>query len=63
MVSLYYYEELTLREMSEVLVYQSRVSQLHTKAILTPEGASAGLARTRRARALAASLQPPLRAE
>src|SRR3954468_21270375 len=34
-VTLYYYEELTLREISEVLgVTESRVSQLHTKAIL-----------------------------
>ena len=34
-VSLYYYEELTLREIGEVLgVTESRVSQLHTKAIL-----------------------------
>jgi RNA polymerase sigma factor for flagellar operon FliA len=34
-VALYYYEELTLREIGEVLgVTESRVSQLHTKAIL-----------------------------
>src|SRR4051795_4025221 len=34
-VQLYYYEELTLREIGEVLgVTESRVSQLHTKAIL-----------------------------
>jgi RNA polymerase sigma factor for flagellar operon FliA len=34
-ISLYYYEELTLREIGEVLgVTESRVSQLHTKAIL-----------------------------
>ena len=33
-VTLYYYEELTLREIGEVLgVTESRVSQLHTKAI------------------------------
>jgi RNA polymerase sigma factor for flagellar operon FliA len=32
---LYYYEELTLREIGEVLeVTESRVSQLHTKAII-----------------------------
>jgi RNA polymerase sigma factor for flagellar operon FliA len=32
---LYYYEELTLKEIGEVLaVTESRVSQLHTKAIL-----------------------------
>jgi RNA polymerase sigma factor for flagellar operon FliA len=34
-VTLYYYEELSLREIGEVLgVTESRVSQLHTKAIL-----------------------------
>ena len=34
-VTLYYYEELTLREIGEVLgLTESRVSQLHTKAIL-----------------------------
>ena len=34
-VTLYYYEELTLREIGEVLsVTESRVSQSHTKAIL-----------------------------
>ena len=34
-MTLYYYEELTLREIGEVLgVTESRVSQLHTKAIL-----------------------------
>jgi RNA polymerase sigma factor for flagellar operon FliA len=34
-VTLYYYEELTLREIGEVLgVTESRVSQLHSKAIL-----------------------------
>ena len=34
-VTLYYYEELTLREIGEVLsVTESRVSQLHTKAML-----------------------------
>ena len=34
-VTLYHYEELTLREIGEVLgVTESRVSQLHTKAIL-----------------------------
>ena len=35
MITLYYYEELTLREIGEVLgVTESRVSQLHTKAVL-----------------------------
>jgi RNA polymerase sigma factor for flagellar operon FliA len=34
-VALYYYENLTLREIGEVLgVSESRVSQLHTKAVL-----------------------------
>jgi len=34
-ITLYYYEELTLREIGDVLgVTESRVSQLHTKAIL-----------------------------
>jgi RNA polymerase sigma factor for flagellar operon FliA len=34
-ITLYYYEELTLREIGEVLgVTESRVSQLHTKALL-----------------------------
>jgi RNA polymerase sigma factor for flagellar operon FliA len=34
-IALYYYESLTLREIGEVLgVTESRVSQLHTKAVL-----------------------------
>jgi RNA polymerase sigma factor for flagellar operon FliA len=48
-VTLYYYEELTLREIGEVLgVTESRVSQLHTKAILRLKAhiASAGTAAT-----------------
>ena len=33
-ILLYYYEELTLKEISEILqVSESRISQLHTKAI------------------------------
>jgi len=52
-VTLYYYEELTLREIGEVLgVTESRVSQLHTKAILRLKGASGGLAGPRAPRAL-----------
>lgn len=36
MVTLYYYEELTLREIGEILgLTESRVAQLHTNAILT----------------------------
>ena len=34
-VSLYYYDELTMREIGEILdVTESRISQIHTKAIL-----------------------------
>ncbi len=45
-VTLYYYEELTLREIGEVLgVTESRVSQLHTKAILRLKSRLAGGAR------------------
>lgn len=34
-ISLYYYDELTMREIGEVLeVTESRISQIHTKAIL-----------------------------
>jgi RNA polymerase sigma factor FliA len=43
-VTLYYYEELTLREIGEVLgVTESRVSQLHTKAILRMKARLSGL--------------------
>jgi len=42
-VTLYYYEELTLREIGEVLsVTESRVSQLHTKAMLRLKSRLAG---------------------
>ena len=45
-ITLYYYEELTLREIGEVLgVTESRVSQLHTKAILRLKARLAGPAR------------------
>jgi RNA polymerase sigma factor for flagellar operon FliA len=45
-VTLYYYEELTLREIGEVLgVTESRVSQLHTKAILRLKARLAGQSR------------------
>ncbi|MFN8187462.1 MAG: RNA polymerase sigma factor WhiG [Gaiellales bacterium] len=38
-ITLYYYEELTLREIGDVLgVTESRVSQLHTKAVLRLKG-------------------------
>ena len=44
-VTLYYYEELTLREIGEVLgVTESRVSQLHTKAVLRLKARLAGAA-------------------
>jgi RNA polymerase sigma factor for flagellar operon FliA len=40
-IALYYYENLTLREIGEVLrVTESRVSQLHTKAVLGLRGTS-----------------------
>jgi len=42
-ITLYYYEELTLREIGEMLgVTESRVSQLHTKAILRMKGRLGG---------------------
>ncbi len=38
-ISLYYYEELTLKEISAIMkVSESRISQLHTKAILRMRG-------------------------
>src|SRR5256714_3960613 len=44
-ITLYYYEELTLREIGEVLgVTESRISQLHTKAILRLKARLAGAA-------------------
>jgi RNA polymerase sigma factor for flagellar operon FliA len=47
-ITLYYYEELTLREIGEVLgVTESRVSQLHTKAILRLKARLAGTAAAR----------------
>ena len=47
-VTLYYYEELTLREIGEVLgVTESRVSQLHTKAILRLKARLGGVAGVR----------------
>ena len=34
-VTLYYYEELTMKEVGKVMGYtESRISQLHTKAVL-----------------------------
>ena len=43
-VALYYYENLTLREIGEVLgVTESRVSQLHTKAVLRLRSKLAGV--------------------
>ena len=44
-VTLYYYEELTLREIGEVLgVTESRISQLHTKAVLRLKARLSGAA-------------------
>ncbi len=38
-ITLYYFEELTLREISEIMkVSESRISQLHTKALLRLKG-------------------------
>lgn len=38
-ISLYYYEELTMKEIGEVLgVNESRISQLHTKAVMRLKG-------------------------
>jgi RNA polymerase sigma factor FliA len=49
-VALYYYENLTLREIGEVLgVTESRVSQLHTKAVLRLRGRLTDGWRARRA--------------
>ena len=48
-VALYYYENLTLREIGEVLgVTESRVSQLHTKAVLRLRSRLPGSARLAR---------------
>ncbi len=45
-ITLYYYEELTLREIGEVLgVTESRVSQLHTKAVLRLKARLSGAVR------------------
>ena len=45
-ITLYYYEELTLREIGEVLgVTESRVSQLHTKAVLRLKSRLTGVGR------------------
>ena len=45
-MTLYYYEELNLREIGEVLgVTESRVSQLHTKAVLRLKSRLGGGAR------------------
>ena len=51
-VTLYYYEELTLREIGEVLgVTESRVSQLHTKAVLRLKARLSGVAMRQHAEA------------
>ncbi len=48
-IALYYYENLTLREIGEVLgVTESRVSQLHTKAVLGLRSQAAARPRLRR---------------
>src|SRR5262249_16178943 len=51
-VTLYYYEELTLRAIGEVLgVTESRVSQLHTKAVLRLKARLSGVAMRQHAEA------------
>ena len=46
-ITLYYYEELTLREIGEVLgVTESRISQLHTKAVLRLKARLSGVRAT-----------------
>ena len=51
-MTLYYYEELTLREIGEVLgVTESRVSQLHTKAVLRLKARLSGVAMRQHAEA------------
>ena len=60
-VALYYYENLTLREIGEVLgVTESRVSQLHTKAVLRLKSRLQGdpLAEARAELALAVTAAP-----
>jgi RNA polymerase sigma factor for flagellar operon FliA len=43
-ISLYYYEELTMKEIGKVLhLTESRVSQIHTKTILRLRGRLKGL--------------------
>ncbi len=63
-VTLYYYEELTLREIGEVLgVTESRVSQLHTKAILRLKARlSSSMARQVKTRPAATRRARPARA-
>ena len=56
MIALYYFENLTLREIGEVLgVTESRVSQLHSKAVLRLRAQAQG---QRVGRAAAAALNP-----
>ena len=58
-VTLYYYEELTLREIGEVLgVTESRVSQLHTKAILRLKARLVGRRRACGSRLSSSARQP-----
>ena len=60
MVALYYYDGLTLREIGEVLgVTESRVSQLHTKAILRLKGRLQGDGEVRPGLAAGSKLRLP----
>ena len=57
-ISLYYYEELTMREIGGVLgITESRVSQLHSQAILRVKGKIAGIRERRRAQGRRAPLK------
>jgi len=59
-ITLYYYEELTMREIGGVLgITESRVSQLHSQAILRVKGKIAGIRERRRSSAK----RPPLKGE
>lgn len=50
-VSLYYYEELTMKEIGEILgVNESRVSQLHTRAMLRMRGKLQAMLKNKRTR-------------
>ncbi|MBI5137918.1 MAG: FliA/WhiG family RNA polymerase sigma factor [Nitrospirae bacterium] len=58
-VTLYYYEELTMREIGQVLsITESRVSQLHSQAVLRIKGKIHNIREKRRARTTKTTLKP-----